>query len=70
MTTVQKVAVGTRGSTNTTPMVAKGVNSPARERVAGDGTGGPIRSVTQPFPRYVYGFSSGQVEVEKAGGLR
>ena len=70
MTTVQKVAVGARGATNTTPMVAKGANSPARERVAGDGTGGPIRLVTQPFSRYVYGFIKWQVEVIKAGRLR
>ena len=32
MTTVQKVTVGARGATNTTPMVAKGAIFPAREK--------------------------------------
>ncbi len=32
--------------------------------------GGPIRLVTQPFSRYVYGFIKWQVEVIKAGRLR
>ena len=40
MTTVQKVTVGARGATNTTPMVAKGAIFPAREKGGGRRNGG------------------------------
>ena len=70
MTTVQKVAVGTQRAINTTSLVAKGANSPAREK-SGRRRSGVTHQIghTALLPVRLW-FLKWQVEVKKAGRLR